>query len=144
MIKFRFECYNFAANKILLIMNFKHIVTAALILLLSQSASALDLYLPLLPADQPDEPIENDDKHKGHRMPAHYVPCTISDETGVNISGVETSEINSYNIYDASGEPCFASYNNEEDFVDFLFSLEGEYVIQFVTPDKTYTGFISL
>lgn len=29
----------------------------------------------------------------------------------------------------ANKELCFASYNNEDDFVDFLFSLEGGYVI---------------
>ena len=104
-------------------------------------AYAFDLNIPLKENPEKEPPITEDNRH---RMPGKQIMCTITSENGVSIEGISSADILFFDIYDASGELCFASYNNEEDFVDFLFSLEGEYVIQFVTTDKTYTGFISL
>ena len=112
------------------------------LLLANFSMMAEDVTLPLKGSNNSDDPeLPNPNRH---RMPGKQIMCTIDSEKGVYIEGVPTSEIMSFDIYDESGELCFASYNNEEEFVGFLFSLEGEYVILFVTTDKTYSGFISL
>ena len=112
------------------------------LLLANFTMMAEDVTLPLKGSNNNDDPeLPNPNRH---RMPGKQIMCTIDSENGVSIEGISSADILSFDIYDASGELCFASYNNEDDFVDFLFSLEGEYVIQFVTTDKTYTGFISL
>ncbi|MDE6081024.1 MAG: hypothetical protein K2F70_01975 [Muribaculaceae bacterium] len=119
----------------------KSLAVSVLLLLAFNIAFAFDLKVPLKENPEKEPPITEDNRH---RMPGKQIMCTIDSEKGVYIEGVPTSEILSFDIYDESGELCFASYNNEEEFVGFLFSLEGEYVIRFVTSDKTYSGFISL
>lgn len=57
---------------------------------------------------------------------------------------VDAEEIQSYEIWDADGELCIASYTEESDFINALFSLEGEYQIQFTTEDYTYIGYVTI
>lgn len=119
----------------------KKLIIILITLLFSVNLYAEDKTIPIkeTPGDIPTDPGKNH-----HRMPGKQIMCTIDSENGVYIEEIPTSEIISFDIYDESGELCFASFNNEEEFVGFLFSLEGEYVIRFVTIDKTYSGFISL
>ena len=79
--------------------------------------------------------------HEGIRIPSRFIVCIISAE-GIQMD-VEAEEILSYEIWDADGEVCIASYTEESDFINALFSLEGEYQIQFTTEDYVYIGYIS-
>lgn len=119
----------------------KKLLTILGLLCLPAITNAEETNIPIEeePEEIPDYPGKNH-----HRLPARPINCTISTETGVSIPGVSTSEILSFEIYDESGELCLASFNDEMEFVSFLFSLEGEYVIRFVTENKSYTGYISL
>lgn len=124
----------------------KFLTIASSLLFAFSTVFAEDVDLPLT-EDDSDENQTSKDKGelpKGHRMPSRPVQCTISTETGVTISGVETDDIISFELFDESGELCFATFNNGFDFASFLFSLEGDYVIRFVTENKTYSGYISL
>ena len=63
--------------------------------------------------------------------------------SGVSIPGVETSNIISFEIYDASGI-CLGIYSDDMDFVNALFSLSGEYEIVLVTENTTFAGIIEI
>jgi uncharacterized protein YozE (UPF0346 family) len=79
----------------------------------------------------------------GHRSLSSYLCCTISDTDGVSITTVDTEDIYLYEIYDNSS-CCIATFSNDYDFVSYLFSLSGDYLIQFTTADNIYSGYIQL
>lgn len=79
---------------------------------------------------------------KGSRKPAGLIVCTISAE-GIQM-GVETGEIMSYEIWDADGDICVASFTEESDFINVLFSMEGEYQIHFSTEEYSYFGYVTI
>ena len=85
--------------------------------------------------------LKQKNEQKGIRIPSRFIVCIISAE-GIQMD-VEAEEILSYEIWDADGEVCIASYTEESDFINALFSLEGEYQIQFTTEDYVYIGYIS-
>lgn len=67
---------------------------------------------------------ENDDNNTdkgGYRSPSRPIPIYISEEDGVQIPQVNKNDIISYAIYDEN-EVCLATFTNEADFVDFVFS----------------------
>ena len=79
---------------------------------------------------------------EGIRIPSRFIVCIISAE-GIQMD-VDVEEIQSYEIWDADGELCIASYTEESDFINALFSLQGEYQIQFTTEDYTYIGYVTM
>ena len=90
-----------------------------------------------------DEIIE--DPLPDHRMPARKIMCEISRENGVVIyqSGI-ADDIVSYEVYDTTGA-CIAIFNDEQSFIDFIFSgISGEYILRFRTPEYAYSGIISI
>lgn len=78
---------------------------------------------------------------KGSRIPG-IVVCKISTE-GIQM-GVEPDGILSYEIWDTYGENCVASYTEESDFINALFSMEGEYQIHFSTEEYSYIGYVTI
>ena len=90
-----------------------------------------------------DEIIE--DPLPDHRMPTRKIMCEISRENGVVIyqSGI-ADDIVSYEVYDTTGA-CIAIFNDEQSFIDFIFSgISGEYILRFRTPEYAYSGIISI
>lgn len=90
-----------------------------------------------------DEIIE--DPLPDHRMPARKIMCEISRENGVVIyqSGI-ADDIVSYEVCDTIGS-CVAIFNDEQSFIDFIFSdISGEYILRFRTPEYAYSGIISI
>lgn len=57
---------------------------------------------------------------------------------------VEPGDILSYEIWDTDGEICIASYTEESDFINALFSMEGEYQIHFSTEEYSYIGYTTI
>lgn len=98
---------------------------------------SLDRKELITPQDGPDydPPI--------HRSPADAYICSITPENGVEISGT-TDEIISYEIWDATGTVCIAYFTNEEEFVEYLFSLNGDFQLVFFFEDYTLTGEITV
>lgn len=92
------------------------------------------------PAKSDDVKTKND--NEGNRAPSRPIFCTISAE-GIQMD-VDAEDIQLYEIWDADGELCIASYTEESDFINALFSLEGEYQIQFTTEDYTYIGYVTI
>ena len=78
---------------------------------------------------------------EGLRTPPMSIYCVISQTDGVNIVGL-IEEITSYEIWDTASEINFASFSEEAEFLDFLFSLTGEYKIKFETENYYIIGYI--
>lgn len=87
------------------------------------------------------EPDESRDVY--HRMPSRPIPCSISIEDGVSFDDGSDPDIISYEIKDADNNPV-AVTGDEADFIQTLFSLTGEYVIQFRTDEYIYYGSIGI
>lgn len=85
---------------------------------------------------------KHDTRLRGSRIPAGIVVCTISTE-GIQMN-VEPGDILSYEIWDTDGEICIASYTEESDFINALFSMEGEYQIHFSTEEYSYIGYTTI
>ncbi len=89
------------------------------------------------------EPKPDDDKKNHHRTPSRPIPCSISVEDGVSFDDGSNPDIISYEIKDADNNPI-AVTGDEADFIQTLFSLSGEYVIQFRTDEYIYYGSIGI
>lgn len=89
--------------------------------------------------EEPRHP-DPDKRHREHPAP---LPCQISVDEGIRIPGINVSEIESFEIYDTEGN-CVAAYSSEQDFIDTLPTLHGEYQLRFVTDDFDLRGWIYL
>lgn len=90
-----------------------------------------------------DEQKNDEDKKNHHRMPTRPILCSISVEDGVSFDDGSDPDIISYEIKDADNNPV-AITGDEADFIQTLFSLTGEYVIQFRTDQYVYCGSICI
>ncbi len=70
--------------------------------------------------------------------------CTIGDD-GVRIDGyIAEDDILSYEVWDASGEVCVASFADERDFINGLKLMYGDYQVRFAVADYLFIGYITL
>lgn len=89
------------------------------------------------------DPKPDESKDVRHRMPTRPILCSISIEDGVSFDDGSNPDIVSYEIKDADNNPI-AVTGDEADFIQTLFSLTGEYVIQFRTDEHIYYGSICI
>lgn len=89
------------------------------------------------------DPNPDEDKDVRHRMPTRPILCSISIEDGVSFDDGSNPDIVSYEIKDADNNPI-AVTGDEADFIQTLFSLTGEYVIQFRADEYIYYGSICI
>lgn len=88
------------------------------------------------------DPATDTDKSNKHRIPGSPIPCII-DENGVIFQMDTTPEIIGYEIYDSESVLIY-SVGDEEDFIQTLFSLSGNYTVVFRTQEYAYIGSIEL
>lgn len=88
-------------------------------------------------------PIGDPVSPREHRIPSQYITCTIDPLSGITIASVEKSEINGYELWDYT-DNCVVSTFDEFDFIDHLYTLQGEYTLCILTEDYIYTGVIEL
>lgn len=85
----------------------------------------------------------NEQREKeGRRIPPKPIYCTISPE-GIYVTGL-SDDITTYEVWNETSDICLASFNCEQDFIDFLFSQLGEFQITFVTENYCISGYISI
>jgi DNA modification methylase len=77
-----------------------------------------------------------------HRSQSKPVTCTITPD-GVNIISLSSDDIYLFEVYDLYGN-CIESFTSEHDFVDFVFSSSGEFVIRLYVDDYVLKGAIEL
>ena len=107
--------------------------------------------IPLVPEPGTSDDAPKDDRPPielpppRHRTPGIVFHCTISQESGITISGSGIAdEIVSYEVCDTIGS-CVAIFNDEQSFIDFIFSgISGEFQIRFRTDSSSYSGKIYL
>lgn len=123
----------------------KKILTLLLILFSCSMAFALNhgqviqMNLRSFQVSDDSEAKNNESRENYHRMPTRPILCSISVEDGVSFDDGSNPEIISYEIKDADNNPI-AITGDEADFIQTLFSLTGEYVIQFRTDEYVYYG----
>lgn len=141
--------YNFAGNNKQQIISMRNILTAFLILFSCSMAFAwehapsIQVKLLSYSTAHDSEPEYNENPNNHHRMPTRPILCSISVEDGVSFDDGSDPDIISYEIKDADNNPV-AVTGDESDFIQTLFSLTGEYVIQFRTDECVYYGGICI
>lgn len=123
----------------------KKILTLLLILFSCSMAFALNhgqviqMNLRSFQVSDDSEAKNNESRENYHRMPTRPILCSISVEDGVSFDDGSNTEIISYEIKDTDNNPI-AVTGDETVFIQTLFSLTGEYVIQFRTDEYVYYG----
>lgn len=78
----------------------------------------------------------------GRRTPPMPVPCTVSEAEGIT-AAIDEADIIAYEIWDAEGAACVASYVEGADAATHLLSTPGEYQLRIVTSEYSYIGYIT-
>lgn len=78
----------------------------------------------------------------GHRTPPMPIPCTVSEAEGIT-AAIDEADIIAYEIWDAEGAACVASYVEGADAATHLLSTPGEYQLRIVTSEYSYIGYIT-
>lgn len=100
-------------------------------------------YTVLLHCGDPDNPNNTINNNKGNRIPQAPLYCNISIENGISINRVDTEDIISFEIYDCN-DILINSFDNQWDFINTLFSMNGEVIIKLLTAESSYTGSLYL
>lgn len=74
----------------------------------------------------------------GRRIPSALICCYVDSETG--IQQLDTSEIESYEIWDSTDTAPIMVYDDERHFVDFILSDPPECIVKLYSPDYIYIG----
>lgn len=78
----------------------------------------------------------------GRRTPPMPIPCTVSEAEGITVA-IGEADILAYEIWDAEGAACEASYVEGTDAAVHLLSTPGEYQLRIVTSEYSYIGYIT-
>lgn len=89
-----------------------------------------------------EDPIFVTDTPTGNRSGSAPILCTMRRDNIV-ISGTDLSEILTFEIYDESGF-CLANFSNKEDFLAYIFTLNGNVEVKFHTERFVLSGSVTL
>lgn len=89
---------------------------------------------------QPNPQPEHNEQYQteGRRIPPKPIYCIISPE-GISVAGL-SEDIITYEVWNETSEICLASFNEEQEFLDFLFNQSGEFQILFITENYCISG----
>ncbi len=89
-------------------------------------------------------PLQEETKYEkedeGRRIPARPITCLIT-PNGLQ-SSIDTADIISYEVWDEDDISCLATYADEMDFVRFIYTLHGEYIVRIQTHGHSYIGLL--
>lgn len=91
---------------------------------------------------QSSEPDYIDDVPVRHRTPARPIICTITPD-GVNIPSVDTEDIIAYDVFSPAGD-CIASFTSEQDFITFIYGINGTFEIRIHIDGYVFHGYVDL
>lgn len=78
---------------------------------------------------------------KGERKPSKRIVGTISLYEGLEIPGIDASEIYSFEIYDQNGS-CLGVFNDEADFIQAIFLYQENVMIRLTTANSVLVGYL--
>lgn len=81
-----------------------------------------------------------DPKPTKKRSGGQLIPCEITVD-GISISGMDTSGISLYEALDINGVQL-ASFESEQEFISYLFTVEETVKIRFYIDGFTLSGFL--
>ena len=120
------------------------VILAILLPLCAATARAQSTYsLSVVKVPSTSEPEKIDIPQHGHRIPGCPIEAIISLDGGVEIQGIDSADILSYEVCDEEGV-CLASFADESGFTSFLFSNAGGYLVRFLTDDYIYIGYVEI
>lgn len=96
-----------------------------------------------LTISQPDSDPDPAEGNRRHRKVGKSFLCSIDEENGISFSADINIEEITFEIQDKSGN-IVGIFVDEFDFIEVLFSLQGEYKLVFTTSDYYLTGWITL
>ena len=81
-----------------------------------------------------------DDGKDGYRTPSRDIVCVIDMEAG--IQPIDTSDVESYEVWDSNDTTMIASFGDEFDFVAYVLGGHPQCIIKLRTPDYVYVGYL--
>lgn len=81
-----------------------------------------------------------DDCKDRYKIPAIPLICYVDKDSG--IQPLDTSEIESYEVWDCTDTAPLVVYEDEGLFVDYILNNDTQGIIKLVTPDYIYIGSI--
>lgn len=86
-------------------------------------------------------PRKNKDHGKdGIRIPSAVITCTVDKENG--IQPLDTSDIESFEVWDSSDTAPMVVFEDEAHFIDYILDIHPEGIIKMFTPEYVYIGFL--
>lgn len=76
----------------------------------------------------------------GYRTPPCIIYCVMDMEAG--IQPIDTSDVESYEVWDSSDATMIASFGDEFDFVAYVLGDHPQCIIKLRTPDYVYVGYL--
>lgn len=86
----------------------------------------------------------SDPEHEGNRSTGKSGICTISSEAGMQSSMLLDDEVESYEIWDKSGENLIARCSGKEDVLNQIELFRADCQIKIITEQYIYIGLILL
>lgn len=86
------------------------------------------------------DPLHIDLSKNGHRSRAISYMCIIND-SGIELIGIDKSEVFMYILEDKNTSLCHY-FQDEKEFVNYIFNNKSDYVISIYTFDLVLTGYI--
>lgn len=80
---------------------------------------------------------KDQDLHE-HRIPSVMFTCYVEKDSG--IQPLDTSEIETYEVWDCTDTAPIVIYDDEKQFVDYILNDSAEGIIKLFTPDYIYIG----
>ena len=80
-------------------------------------------------------------EHEGNRSTGKSGTCTISSEAGIQSSMLSDDEVESYEIWDKSGENLIAKYASLNDFITAIESIDSGCQIRLTSQRYVYIGY---
>ena len=75
-----------------------------------------------------------------YKVPSIAFTCSVDKDGG--IQSLDTSEIESYEIWDCTDTTPIAVYETETDFVDYILNDEAQGIVKLFTSDYVYAGIL--
>ncbi len=80
----------------------------------------------------------HDTGDKFQRVPCITFTCEVEKDSG--IQPIDTSEIETFEVWDCTDTAPIVIYNDEKLFVDYILNESAEGIIKLFTPDYIYIG----
>ena len=75
-----------------------------------------------------------------YKVPSIAFTCSVDKDGG--IQSLDTSEIESYEIWDCTDTTPIAVYETETDFVDYILNDDAQGIVKLFTSDYVYAGIL--